>query len=230
MTTLARRLTDYTDPNSFASKLRRKRMAPLVDLVRAAYERSGSVRVLDLGGTAAYWRAFPADVLAECRVTVRLINLPDGHVQPVDLPPGFESVTGDACRLVDYPDGSIDVVHSNSVLEHVGGWDQRMAFASEARRVGRSYFVQTPNFWFPIEPHFMTPAYHWLPRPLRVALLGRMRLGHFPRERSVDAAVRLVEGIELMDRRQFRALFPDGEIRTERWFGLPKSLIAIRRG
>jgi hypothetical protein len=230
MTTLTRRLTDYTDPNSFASKLRRKRMAPLVDLVRAAFAESGSVRVLDLGGTAAYWRAFPADVLEGCRVSVRMVNLPDGHVQPVDLRLGFESVVGDACRLVDHADRSFDVVHSNSVIEHVGSWENMAAFAGEARRVARAYFVQTPNFWFPVEPHFMTPLYHWLPRPTRVALLMKRRLGHFPRESSVDAAVRAVDGIQLLDRRQMRALFPDAEIRTERYLGLPKSLIAIRRG
>jgi hypothetical protein len=38
-----------------------------------------------------------------------------------------------------------------------------------------------------------------------------------------------VDSIQLLDRRQMRALFPDGAVTTERYLGLPKSLIAIRR-
>jgi hypothetical protein len=225
---LARRLTDYTDPDSFGSRLRRKRMGPLVSLVRDAFRRNGSVSILDLGGTAAYWRAFPSETLEECRVSVTLLNLPDSEFQPVELPPRFQAREGDACGLVDYGDRSVDIVHSNSVIEHVGEWGRMEAFAGEVRRVGRAYFVQTPNFWFPVEPHFMAPLYHWLPQPLRVALLLRMRLGHQARQDTVQEAMRLVQGINLIDRRMFRALFPDAELQTERYFGLPKSLIAIR--
>jgi hypothetical protein len=226
---LTKRLTDYTDPRSFGSRMRQRRMQGLVDLVRAAHARRGTVSILDLGGTAAYWRAFPAEVLDACDVRVTLLNLPDSEVQPVALSPRFIAVEGDACRLDGYPDRSVDIVHSNSVLEHVGGWRPMEAFAHEVRRVGRAYFVQTPNFWFPMEPHFMTPGFQWLPKPVRVWLVQRAALGHLERQRSVSDAVRLVESIDLVDRAMFRSLFPDADHVTERFLGLPKSLLAIRR-
>jgi hypothetical protein len=40
---------------------------------------------------------------------------------------------------------------------------RRAAFAAELRRVGRGWFVQTPAFSFPLEPHSLLPAAHWLP-------------------------------------------------------------------
>ena len=49
--------------------------------------------------------------------------------------------------------------------------------AAEVRRLAPVYWVQTPNFWFPMEPHFLTPAWHWLPVDLRVAMLRRRALG-----------------------------------------------------
>jgi Methyltransferase domain len=226
--TLARRLTDYTDPDSFASRLRRRRMGGLVSLVRDAYQRTGPVSILDLGGTGAYWRAFPREILEECQVSVTLLNLPDPEAQPVELPPRFRAVEGDACHLVAYEDRSVDIVHSNSVIEHVGDWTRMEAFASEVRRVGKAYFVQTPNFWFPVEPHALAPLFHWLPRPLRVWLLLHVGLGHLERQESVADAARVVGSIELLDRRMLRALFPDASVQTERFCRLPKSLIAIK--
>jgi hypothetical protein len=227
--TLARRLTDYTDPDSFASRLRRRRLMALVSLVREAYRLRGAVRVLDLGGTVAYWRAFPTELFGECRISITLLNLPDSEIQPIAVPPGFELLPGDGCRMPQYGEASFDIVHSNSVIEHVGDWERMEAFASEIRRVGRAYFVQTPNFWFPVEPHFMVPFFQWLPRPTRVLLMRRFALGHFPRQRTVAEAARIVDSIRLLDRRLFGALFPDADITTERYFGLPKSLVAIRR-
>ena len=118
---LIKRLTDYTDPNSFGSRLRRRRIQALVSLVPAAHAKRDAVTVLDLGGTAAYWRAFPTDTLEQCDVCVTLLNLPDSEVQRTPMPLRFRFVEGDACRLVNYQDRSVDIVHSNSVLEHVGG-------------------------------------------------------------------------------------------------------------
>ena len=48
---LATHVTDYSNPQSFASKLRQKRLAPLVDLVKSAHRERGKVEILDIGGT-----------------------------------------------------------------------------------------------------------------------------------------------------------------------------------
>ncbi len=79
--------------------------------------------------------------------------------------PRIAYVQGDACAL-PFADGSFDVVHSNAVIEHVGGRDRQEAFVREALRVGRRVFVTTPNRWFPVEVHTRLPLVHWLPDTL----------------------------------------------------------------
>lgn len=79
--------------------------------------------------------------------------------------PHVAYVQGDACAL-PFPDGAFDVVHSNAVIEHVGGRERQEAFVREALRVGRRVFLTTPNRWFPIEVHTRLPLVHWLPEPL----------------------------------------------------------------
>ncbi len=216
---------DYHRPDSIGSRFRARRSGPLVAMIRAAHEQRGQVAILDVGGTREYWAILPAALLEECRVEVTLLNR-DAHAAGRHEP-RFTSVTGDGCDLSRYADDTFDVVHSNSVLEHVGDWSRMTAFAHEARRVGRRYFVQTPHYWFPLEPHVMCPFFHWLPRPWRVRLLMTLHLGPWGRLRSVDAAVRVVEDARLLDQKMLRALFPDAEIVVERLLGLPKSMIAV---
>ena len=76
--------------------------------------------------------------------------------------PRIAYVQGDACAL-PFPDASFDVVHSNAVIEHVGGRERQAAFVGEALRVGRRVFLTTPNRWFPVEVHTRLPLVHWLP-------------------------------------------------------------------
>jgi SAM-dependent methyltransferase len=79
--------------------------------------------------------------------------------------PAVAYVQGDACAL-PFPDGAFDVVHSNAVIEHVGGRERQETFVREALRVGRRVFLTTPNRRFPIEVHTRLPLVHWLPEPL----------------------------------------------------------------
>jgi hypothetical protein len=79
-----------------------------------------------------------------------------------DRYPAIRYVQGDACAL-PFSDGAFDVVHSNAVIEHVGGEERQRLFVEEALRVGRRVFVTTPNRWFPIDSHTMLPLVHWLP-------------------------------------------------------------------
>jgi SAM-dependent methyltransferase len=89
--------------------------------------------------------------------------------------PAIRYVQGDACAL-PFADREFDIVHSNAVIEHVGGRDRQEAFVREAVRVGRRVFVTTPNRWFPVDVHTRLPIVHWLPEPVahRTFELARM--------------------------------------------------------
>lgn len=133
--------------------------------------------------------------------------------------PNVEVARADGTRL-PFADREFPVTFSNSVIEHVPKELQR-AFASEIRRVSDRYFVQTPNKWFPIEPHYQLPLVQFLPDRLLKALNRRFSFGW--REKGRWEPVRLLSAGEL------QRLFPDAEIHRERLFGLTKSLMAVRR-
>jgi SAM-dependent methyltransferase len=81
-----------------------------------------------------------------------------------DYPGPF--VRADAAERLPFANDEFDLVYCSSVIEHVVP-ERRQAFAAELRRVGRGWFVQTPAFSFPIEPHALLPFAHWLPVRLR---------------------------------------------------------------
>lgn len=126
---------------------------------------------------------------------------------------------GDGTKL-QYADGEFGTVFSSSTVEHVPK-ELQPAFAAEIRRVGRRYFVQTPNRYFPIEPHYQFPLFQFLPHRVQKALNNRFSLGWRPRGQW--------EEVNLLSARALRQLFPDAEIHRERVFGLTKSLMAVRR-
>lgn len=224
---LAVKLTDYGNPKSFASRLRARRSAPLIDLIRKVYREKGAVRIIDMGGTERYWTAVPQDVLTECGVSITVANLPGVEKEPDHG--GFRFVSADCCDLSMFSDDAFDIAHSNSVIEHVGDWNRMCEFAEETVRLAPHFYVQTPNYWFPVEPHCMTPFFHWIPKPLRVRLVMRFQLGHYPRAETVSQAVSIVEDARLLDRRMMQALFAGAEIRTERFMLFTKSLSAVKQ-
>lgn len=225
--TLVRKVADYDNPDSLGSRLRARRTVHLLGQLEAAHAEHGRVSVLDIGGRRTYWNVLPQGTLERFDVHVTVLNLP-GEEQAAD-DERFQHVHGDGCDLSVYPDKHFHVAHANSVLEHVGDWSRMNAFADEVRRVAERYVVQTPYFWFPIEPHFMAPAFHWLPEPWRARLLMWLRLGHGgQRSSSLDDAVRRLQSARLVDKRMFATLFPDATVHFERIAGLPKSLIGVR--
>jgi len=223
----AARIGDYENSKSLGSRLRARRSGPLQQLIKDAHAAHGNVRLLDLGGRKSYWNILPPGFLQQHRVTVTLVNLP-GELSGTD-DEVFRHVAGDASNL-EYADKSFHIAHSNSVIEHVGGWQNAKRFASECRRVASGLFVQTPYFWFPIEPHYMAPVFHWLPRPMQELLVLKFALGYSgKKEPNLDAAITSIEGApRLLDMRAYRLLFPDCTILKERFFLLTKSLIAVR--
>lgn len=213
------RLNDPTDPTALSAKFRAKRAVAL----RRLLLNSGR-RILDLGGTSDYWQRIGLDFLREHGFSITILNYTASELGEGP----FTSIVGDACA-VDAADMSYDFVHSNSVVEHVGSWERMQMFAGEVRRLAPAYYVQTPNWWFPIEPHFYTaPMFHWLPVSIRAQILYRFPVAHAGRIRPLHAARKVVNETTLLTARQMSQLFPDATITKERVAGLPKSLIAVR--
>jgi SAM-dependent methyltransferase len=127
-----------------------------------------------------------------------------------DYPGRF--VRADASDGLPFADDEFDLVYCSSVIEHVAP-ARREAFARELRRVGRGWFVQTPAFSFPLEPHALLPFAHWLPVGLRRRY---WRLG----------AAGAWEEISLLRRAEVQRLF--GPALAERVGPLVKSWVCVR--
>jgi SAM-dependent methyltransferase len=213
---LLQRIADHRRPGSWAARLRGRRHARFLELLR---ELPGPLRILDVGGTPSFWRA-QGGTPAGARVTIlnRSSLAPDQD---------YECVVGDACDMRGIAAGAFDVVFSNSVIEHVGDFRGQAAMAAEVRRVGRRYYVQTPYRHFPIEPHFVFPCFQYLPLGLRAWLAHRFALGWHPRYRSLEAARQAAASVRLLDLPTLARLFPDARIERERVLGLTKSLVAV---
>jgi hypothetical protein len=215
------RSADNTDPASISSRLRRKRIEALDSLLGDFAE---PVRILDVGGSIGFWKQHAGTLSKRCQITA-LNQKHSGEISSSDL----TEVLGDARTMPQYATGLFDVCFSNSVIEHVGTLYDQMAMAQEIRRVARSYFVQTPYRYFPLEPHFLLPLWQFYPVSLRSTLHGRFTLGWMRRQGDPLMARAEVEQLRLLTVYEMSRCFPDAEILCERIGPFTKSLFAIRR-
>jgi len=193
--------------------------------MKTFYESLGitsKTKILDVGGSPFIWEIAANHGLPRIE-SITCLNLFD--MDRSTFPSNVQWVVGDG-RSLPFADNEFDVVFSNSVIEHLGGIESQVSFAKEIQRVGREYFVQTPDPRFFIEPHYLSPFVHWLPVDIRrkVTRFGTTwgLLEHPSRGQIED---RLME-IRLVHQKEFKQMFPGAEIITERWLGMPKSLIA----
>jgi hypothetical protein len=213
---LLRSAADATRSSSLSHRFRSNRFRLFRSLMDAVQRPA---RMLDVGGTAGFWRRMG---FHDEDVDIVLLN-----TEPADADGRFTFVQGDARDMTCFANDEFDVVFSNSVIEHVGDFDDQRSMADEVRRVGRRWFVQTPNRYFPVEPHFLVPGFQFLPIEARARLLTRFDLGWIPRTQDLDAARERVREIRLLTRHELEHLFPGSRIHTERVLGLGKSFVAI---
>jgi len=195
---------------------RRRRMRLFSRLFGETLARGG--RLVDIGGYPANW-AYSRGGRRIVLVNIDFVNKRD---------PAFDYIIADARRL-PFRDESFDIAFSNSVIEHVGDPGDQQEFASEARRVGRGYFVQTPSRWFPIEPHLLTPLVHYLPPLWQRRLLRRCTVWGIMTKPAPAEVDRFLAETQLLTCSQMTRLFCSGVIIKERVLGVTKSFIAVRQ-
>ena len=204
--------------NSINQKFRQKRFAFFISLMKQV-KSDRPLQILDIGGTEIYWERM--GYLENLEEHITLLNLDLTEVKNKN---NFKSVIGDACNLSEYKDKQFDIVFSNSVIEHLFTKENQQKMADEVRRIGKNYYIQTPNYYFPIEPHWLFPCFQFLPFSTRVFLTKNFSLGHHPKAVTKEAAIKRVNEVKLLSAKEMKKMFPDGSLYREIFLGLTKSL------
>lgn len=181
----------------FAQNARRRRVEQLARLAAVG----PATRIVDIGCGRLGLREYAPGL------DITGVDISDNPEYPGPF------VRADATERLPFADDEFDLAYANSVIEHIPP-DRRAAFAHEVCRVARGWYVQTPAFGFPVEPHALLPAAHWLPAS------WRRRYWHLGASGSDPDTIRLLR------REELEALF--GPAFAERLGPLAKSWIALR--
>jgi len=216
MSFLFNKIVDNRQDDSMATIMRRRRFELFLNLLDRVPR---PLSILDVGGLPNFWERM--GFTDQPGIHITLLNIHDEHLAHRH----FTAMIGDATDMSNIADQAFDVVFSNSVIEHVGCFAQQRKMAQEVQRVGKRYFLQTPNYCFPIEPHFLFPGFQWLPLWTRTFLITHFNLGWVKRISDPEEARTLVETTRLLRRRELHELFPTAELYEERLFHLTKSFV-----
>ena len=190
----------------FQSKHREKRMKRCSELMGLDQQKN----ILDLGGKPEIW-----DTVNEAH-NIIFLNLPGELNETYSTHHNAQFMVGDACDVKQFEDKKFDLVFSNSVIEHVGDREKIKQFVNEVKRLGQSYWIQTPAKIFPIEAHCGMPFWWYYPESLRQFFIKRWK-------KKVPAWTEMVEGTTVLSKTELRELFPEATFITEWSMGFPKS-------
>ena len=158
------------------------------------------------------------------KANLSTVNILEEHTQAIQKRfPEVDARIGDA-RCLPWPDKSFDVVYSNAVIEHVGSLEDQRKMASEVMRVGRRWFITTPNRWYPFEFHLRLPFVTWLPGE---GYLTCGRIVRYSHVRGKYVFGRGCPGFRLMTTRELRECFPGSRIVPMRVTFMAETLVVI---
>ena len=216
-------LVDHKKKGSLVNSFRRKRFDLLKTRLEQQIKPNTTFKILDIGGDIHYWKHLDWNY-APCKIS--LLNLYTNELSAEEQA-HFESIQGSALNL-PFQKGDFDLLFSNSVIEHVGSYENQVQFAKEVTRLSNKYIIQTPSLWFPLEPHSLIPFFQFIPHRLRAYLIMKFNINYFPKADTYAEALNVSRSTIMLTKKQFKALFPEAEIQVERLFGIPKSYTAIK--
>ncbi|PJA96838.1 MAG: methyltransferase type 11 [Ignavibacteriales bacterium CG_4_9_14_3_um_filter_34_10] len=178
-----------------------------------------NLKILDVGGTDYFWTTLNSQL--QCKWRIDLVNLN----KEANNKSAFNYILADGRDLSAIQVGYYDIIFSNSVIEHVGDFEDQEKFANEIRRVGKKYFIQTPNYYFPFEPHFLFIGFQFLPVKFRASLIRHFNLGWFKKEMDYKKSLEIAKSVRLLKKKEIQILFPDATIYREKFLCFTKSFL-----
>jgi len=216
-----RKLYDNREINSIAHKFRMKRFLLFEKTFEEILNSPKEIIILDIGGLEIFWENMGIDKYHN--VHILLLNLTKEPTTNANI----ESIPGDACDMKEFSDKQFEIVFSNSVIEHVGDFSRQLSMANEIQRVGKNYFLQTPNYYFPIEPHLLFIGFQWLPLSVRAFLINHFSLGWVSKISDYNQALKFVSDTRLIKYSELKSMFPKAFITKEKCFMLTKSFLVF---
>src|SRR5688572_7168651 len=197
---------DYSNPNYLGSQFRKKRFLFFEEQIKLLNK---PVTIVDIGGTVRFWTD---ENYQHKDVFITIINLrPEESTYP-----NIKVLAGNACDLSMFEDKTFDIAFSNSLIEHLYSKENQIKMAREAMRIGKSFFIQTPNRYFPIEPHFKFPFFQFLPKALKIFLQTKTSLINGVTY-DKEYARNIVNEIRLLSKKDMHELFPKSNLLIERF-------------
>jgi predicted SAM-dependent methyltransferase len=208
-------LVNYHNPKSLGNRFRNQRFKIFNQFLE---KFDGPIKILDVGGSATFWKNRD---FQKSDINVTLLNLNEVEVHDSR----FQSVKGDATDLSQFKDNEYDIVFSNSVIEHLYSKENQYKMAREVMRVGKFFFVQTPNKNFIMEAHFVLPFFQFLPKNIQLFILTKTRFSR-GKKREVAWAADYIDQLRLISYNELKKMFNPCKIIKEKFFGLNKSYTA----
>jgi len=205
----------------FASRLSFRVRRRMFDLFMRRFRPVADTRILDVGVTSDtsfvesnyFEKFYPYPHRITC------VGTEDGTHLMTEYP-GLRYLRVEPGQPLPFADRDFDIVFSNAVIEHTGSRASQAAFAREICRVGKAFFITTPNRWFPVEHHTGLPVLHYLPAGWFRALLRHTRYAYWSNP----------DHLNILTSREFRRLFPaesNVEITAVRLAGIASNLVAM---
>ena len=212
---LLHKFGDATNSQSYAAALRRRRFEFLTRLIS---NLDRPLRILDVGGTPDFWEQMQFPENDQIELTILNVSAQPSRRR-------FKTLVGDARDMRGFPRQTFDVVFSNSVIEHVGTLAQQRQMAEECLRVGARLFLQTPNRFFPIEPHFILPFMQFAPLSAQLWLTSHFSVGGYGKLTDRQKNLERIGSVRLLRRTEVIDLFPNATVYGEKLARLTKSFI-----
>ena len=212
-----RKYANINIPGNLSSRFRRNRF----QLFLKCLDNCGIInpKIVDIGGYDKFWQQLNSFFHLE--FSPILVNISKDWINNFN----YISVVGNGRDLSFIKDKAFDIAFSNSVIEHISKLEDQMKMINNLRRVAKYYFIQTPAFVFPLEPHFLFPFFHWLPLKIRIWFVMHFNLGWFNKASNEIEAKKIVESIRIMKKKEFNFLQVNASIITEKFYFIPKSYI-----
>lgn len=218
---------------SLSKKARTKR----AEFFRRRFDLTSETKILDIGSENGSNINL---VLTGTKISPQNVHIADIDEQALQSGKrnfGYNAVLLNEDGKLPFAAGFFDIVYCSSVIEHITvpkeetwnyllekefqsvAWKRQMEFAKEIRRIGKQYFVQTPNRNFFIESHTWLPLVGFLPRQLLLKVMKQTN-SYWIKQAIPD--------FNLLDKNQMAKLFPEAQIVFERKLGMIKSIMAIK--